>query len=103
MFHYSMLQGVEFKRRFWQAEDKPVREDWLDKVYKRWVAGDKKTTIELAEENYKLTGNRGFWFTAGGVEELKKPPYLTRYFGEHPPEIERSKLRETKDFRKDSL
>jgi len=99
MFHYSMLMPLEYRKAFWESEQKWHMVEWLDKIYTKWnldaISSEMK---ELASENYRITGHDGFWFN-GGVDELDMPPYLHRFEGSHPEEIEFSTLRNKKDYR----
>jgi hypothetical protein len=100
MFHYSMLMNPEYRRVFWEDEGKHHMVSWLNNIYMRWDLnanlGDMR---KLAEANYIITGTKGFWFNKN-VDEDEHAPYLYRFEGRHPDEIEYSPLRNVKDFRK---
>jgi len=65
----------------------------------KWnLDGTKEELEDLADENYRLTGTRGFWFNDGVIQD-EHVPYLFRYDGPHPEEIEFSKFTSIKDFR----
>lgn len=97
MFHYSMLMGLDFKRVHWQTEKINYHADklrWLDEVYALWNQNDPELCERLSTVNEKFFGVHGFW--------LKKTakPFLARYRGHHPDEIENTAMRFYDDFRK---
>ena len=99
MFHYSLLTNLAMRREFWRSEERYMQVDWLNKIYQKWPYPFKMDKIKkLAELNYQITGNRGFWFNAG-VDELSSAPYLKTFDGQHPKEIQESDLVFREDFR----
>lgn len=97
MCHASMLFPLSYKRKFWETEDRPMQVTWLNDIYEKWVPGEANT--ELIDKNYRLTGNKGFWFTEDNMGAPMSSPWLYKYEGEWPEEIEKSGIREIKDFR----
>jgi hypothetical protein len=101
MFHYSMLMGLDFKRVHWQTEKinyHPNKLLWLDEVYANYDPSDMERCKILGERNKKYFGCKGFWLK-DTVEAPAYPPYMYNFKGEHPAEIERSPMRNVKDFR----
>jgi hypothetical protein len=101
MFHYSMLMGLEFKRVHWQTEKinfHPNKLRWLDELYAHYDPNDIELCKALGEKNKEYFGCMGFWLK-DTVQAPADPPYLFKYEGEHPSEIENSPMRHVKDFR----
>ena len=101
MFHYSMLQSMERRIAYWTSDSArdSVQIEWIKNIYNKWnPEGTLDEIRDMAEKNYQLTGNRGFWFNSGVREH--ETEYLFRYNGQHPEEIEFSNFRNKKDFRK---
>jgi hypothetical protein len=101
MFHYSMLMGLDFKRVHWQTEKINYHANklrWLDELYAKYDPENIDLCKIFAEQNRGYFGRKGFWLK-DSVQESPDPPYLFHYDGEHPAEIERSPMRNVKDFR----
>lgn len=96
MFHYSMLAPIEYKKQQWLSERPPAKRkaEWLEKVYRHWNPNNVNLCNRLAPINKDLLGHHGLWVTLGHPPAA---PYLYRYDGQHPREVER--LIKTGDFR----
>lgn len=88
MLHYTMLQSLEMKRRYWSmspvgnpvACKKKVR--WVDEVYAKW---DVNNEDESKRRNQEVTGRYGFWHGGGMVES--DGGLFSYGDGEHPEDV----------------
>jgi hypothetical protein len=101
MFHYSMLMSLAFKRTHWETEKinfNRKKLQWLNELYANYDPTNIERCKALGEKNKQYFGRKGFWLK-NTVVESPDPPYLFQYTGPHPIEIERSPMRNKKDFR----
>jgi hypothetical protein len=100
MYHYSMLQDAELRKRYWEISpphDKVTQRRkriWLDMVYSRWDVTDQRAS---AMRNKQQTGRRGFWHTDDMEEDGEG---LFRFTGRHPTEVANSRFMLVEDFRR---
>lgn len=99
MLHYTMLQSLEMRRRYWSMSpvdntavcEKKVR--WVDEVYAKWDVGNED---ECKRRNQEVTGRYGFWHSEGMVEN--DGGLFSYSDGEHPEDVKEA-FGKVKDFR----
>lgn len=97
MFHYSLLTPIRYKLIHWGTERgvNPKKLEWLEHIYAKW----NPLNPELCEELSKKNPCTNQFYVNGDMENPPHTPYLHRYDGPHPKEIEEAGLPNIKDFR----
>lgn len=98
LFHYSLLMPLKYKRIHWSSEMgvDEAKMKWIDEVYAKWDP----TNPGLCEQLAKNNPTHGDHFYCNNDPHYpKQPPYMYKYDGRQPDEIEMSPLVKVEDFR----
>jgi len=98
MFHYSLLSPIKYKLIHWGTERgvKPEKLEWLTEIYAKWDPENPALCEELSKKN---PTSCNMFYVNNDMDSPPHSPYLHKYNGKHPVEIEKAGLTKVRDFR----